>query len=32
MSTKCRTLHETINWAFVTKMAVKTEMDMGVFK
>lgn len=30
MSTKFRTLHEAINWAFVTKMAVKTEMDMGV--
>lgn len=32
MSTKCLTLHEAINWAFITKMAVKTEMDMGVSK
>ena len=32
MSWKFRTLQEAISWAFVSKLAAKTEMDMGVFK
>ncbi|MEG2664320.1 MAG: hypothetical protein RSE33_16205 [Hafnia sp.] len=32
MSWKFRTLGEAMNWVFVSKLAVKTEMDMGVSK
>ena len=32
MSSKFLTLQEAISWAFVTKLAAKTEMDMGVSK
>ncbi|HBE5193820.1 TPA: hypothetical protein KMA46_000876 [Escherichia coli] len=32
MSLKFRTLGEAMNWVFVSKLAVKTEMDMGVSK
>jgi hypothetical protein len=32
MSSKFKTLHEAINWAFTTKLAFKTEMNMEVVK
>lgn len=32
MCWKFRTLGEAMNWVFVSKLAVKTEMDMGVRK
>ncbi len=32
MSTKVRTLREAITWAFVTKVAAKTDLEMGVSK
>ncbi|HDG9775862.1 hypothetical protein ACX64N_06510 [Raoultella planticola] len=32
MSWKFRSLHEAFDWAYVNKLAVKTEMGMGVSK